>query len=206
MDRRRHWEEVYATKPADTVSWFQPRADLSLRLIKDSGFDKSASIIDVGGGASTLVDDLLNDGYKDISVLDLSGKALDVAKKRLGDQVGAVSWIEGDITKVPLLLQRYDIWHDRAVFHFLTEPEDREAYVRQVLHALRPGGLIIVASFATDGPEKCSGLPVVRYEPDGLHGEFGTVFHLLGHQREIHHTPAGKEQSFVYCYCRREDS
>ncbi|MBF0268086.1 MAG: class I SAM-dependent methyltransferase [Alphaproteobacteria bacterium] len=206
MDRKQHWEKVYQTKSAETVSWFQPQAQTSLRLIQNTGAEKTASIIDVGGGASTLVDGLLDDGYLDVSVLDLSGEALSVAKKRLGKKAKRVTWIEGDITNAPLPRHRYDIWHDRAVFHFLTELKDRQAYVDQVLKSVRPGGHVIVASFAEDGPEKCSGLDVVRYSPDGLHSQFGGAFRLLGHERETHRTPAGKEQLFVYCYCRMENN
>ncbi|CAA6604853.1 Methyltransferase type 12 [Rhodospirillaceae bacterium LM-1] len=206
MDRKHHWDKVYQTKSADSVSWFQPHAETSLRLIEGVAPDKRASIIDVGGGASKLVDGLLDDGYLDLSVLDLSGQALSVAKNRLGEKAGCVSWIEGDITKVCLPAHRYDIWHDRAVFHFLTEADDRQAYVAQVLKAVKPGGHVIVASFAEDGPEKCSGLEVVRYSPDKLHSQFGGTFRLLGHEREAHRTPAGKEQLFVYCYCRVENN
>lgn len=202
MDLKHHWEHVYQTKPVDGVSWFQPHAELSLGLIRATAPDKQSPVIDVGGGASTLVDDLLAEGYGDLSVLDISGAALTAAKNRLGDNAHLVSWIEGDITKIVLARHRYDLWHDRAVFHFLTDPEDRRAYVRQVMRAVRPGGHVIVASFAEDGPEKCSGLPVVRYSPDALHAQFGTAFQLVGHEREAHHTPAGKEQLFTYCYCR----
>lgn len=206
MDRKHHWEQVYETKPADSVSWFQLHAELSLDLIRKAAPDRHSAVIDVGGGASTLVDDLLADGYADLSVLDLSGAALEVARKRLGDASHQVTWIEGDITQVHLPRHRYDLWHDRAVFHFLTDADDRRAYVAQVLRAVRPGGHVIVASFAEDGPEKCSGLPVMRYSPDALHAQFGAAFKLVGHEREAHHTPAGKEQLFTYCYCRVENN
>lgn len=205
MDRKQHWEQVYTDKSSDAVSWFQPHAELSLRLIHQTGLGKDAAIIDVGGGASTLVDDLVAEGYRDVTVLDLSGAALEVAKRRLGRRADQVHWLEGDITKIDFPLHRYDIWHDRAVFHFLTDPADRHAYVEQALHALRPGGRAIVATFAEDGPEKCSGLQVVRYAPDALHAEFGEPFELLAHVREEHHTPAGGLQKFVYCYCRKHN-
>lgn len=206
MNRKHHWEKVYATKAADSVSWFQPHAELSLGLIRAVAADRRSAVIDVGGGASTLVDDLLADGYGDLSVLDLSGAALDVAKKRLGEAACRVAWIEGDIAKTPLARHRYDVWHDRAVFHFLTEARDRQAYVAQVLRAVRPGGHVIVASFAEDGPLKCSGLDVMRYTPEALHAQFGEAFELLGHEREAHQTPTGKEQLFTYCYCRVESN
>jgi SAM-dependent methyltransferase len=201
MSNQTHWEKVYQTKPADTVSWFQEHAERSLALIRSISDNKSASIIDVGGGASTLVDDLLTDGYADLSVLDLSSEALTVARNRLGFKGERVQWIVGDICKLDLPAQAYDIWHDRAVFHFLTDPADRHAYVNQVMKAVKPGGHVIVATFAPDGPEKCSGLPVQRYSPDGLHGEFGPAFELVEHASEAHKTPMGNIQHFIYCHC-----
>lgn len=206
MQPKQHWEQVYSTRTTDSVSWFQPHAEHSLRLIHDTGLDKDAGIIDVGGGASTLVDDLLVEGYNDLTVLDLSGAALQAAQRRLGAKAEQVRWIEADITQVELPKARYDIWHDRAVFHFLTTPEQREAYVQTVFRAVKPGGHVIVATFAEDGPEQCSGLPVMRYRPEELHDEFGEAFQLLKHTKEAHHTPAGKVQQFVYCYCRRISS
>lgn len=206
MQSKEHWEKVYATKSADAVSWFQPHADLSLDLIRNTGAAKDAGIIDVGGGASTLADGLLAEGYSDLTVLDLSAAALSAARQRLGEKEKRVRWIEADITRVDLPDNRYDIWHDRAVFHFLTTPEERQAYVQTVFRSVRPGGHVIVATFAEDGPEQCSGLPVMRYRADELHDEFGEAFTLLGHRKEAHHTPAGKVQQFVYCYCRRISS
>ncbi|OYW14753.1 MAG: SAM-dependent methyltransferase [Hydrogenophilales bacterium 12-64-6] len=189
-DRRQHWENVYRGKTADQVGWFQPHAASSLRLI-EANADKDAHIIDVGGGASVLVDDLLDAGYRNLTVLDLAARAQ------------SVQWIVADITRAELPAARYDVWHDRAVFHFLTDPADRARYVAQVLASVKPGGHVIVAAFGPGGPLQCSGLDVVRYAPDSLHAEFGAPFRLLGHETEIHHTPAGKEQEFVYCYCVR---
>lgn len=206
MQPKQHWEEVYTTKSTDAVSWFQPHAALSLDLIRATGLGKDAGIIDVGGGASTLVDDLLANGYNDLTVLDLSIHALEAARHRLGKDENLVRWIEADITEVDLPARRYDIWHDRAVFHFLTTPEQREAYVQTVFRSVKPGGHVIVATFAEDGPLECSGLPVMRYRPEELHDQFGEAFTLLKHTREAHHTPAGKVQQFVYCYCRRVSS
>ena len=206
MQSKDHWEKVYSTKATDAVSWFQPHADVSLNLINATGIGRHASIIDVGGGASVLVDDLLDHGFTDLTVLDLSAAALAAAQKRLGERASGVNWIEGDITKVGLPKSRYDIWHDRAVFHFLTDAEDRAAYVRTVFNSVKPGGHVIVASFAEDGPTECSGLPVMRYSADQLHDQFGESFLLLNHRKEEHHTPAGKVQQFVYCYCRRISS
>ena len=204
MTGKSHWEHVYSSRPTDRVSWFQEHALRSLQLIQDTGASRSAAIIDVGGGASTLVDDLVQGGYSDITVLDLSGAALAAAKARLGERAAAaVEWIEADITTTTLPQARFDIWHDRAVFHFLTDPADRQAYVQTVLRAVRPGGHVIVATFAEDGPTECSGLPVMRYRPDELHAQFGEPFVLLRHDKEAHQTPFGTVQQFVYCYCRK---
>ena len=201
-ERHAHWEKVYQTKSPDAVSWFQEHASRSLEIIRSVGETSDAQIIDVGSGASTLLDDLLTDGFKHVSALDLSASALEVARRRLGPLNQNVTWITGDIRAVDLPEQAYDIWHDRAVFHFLTDPADRIAYVRQVVKSVKPGGHVIVATFAPDGPEQCSGLPVVRYDPNQLHGEFGPAFELLEHTSEAHKTPWGSVQHFVYCHCR----
>ncbi|MFP5402831.1 MAG: class I SAM-dependent methyltransferase [Gammaproteobacteria bacterium] len=202
VDRRAHWESVYRNKAADQVGWFQPHAVSSLRLIERCA-GPDAQVIDVGGGASVLVDDLLDAGYRRVTVLDLAESALAASRARLGERAQAVEWIAGDITRVELPAARFDVWHDRAVFHFLTDPGDRARYVAQVLRAVKPGGHVIVATFGPGGPLQCSGLDVVRYDPDALHAQFGASFRLLGHETEIHHTPAGKDQEFVYCYCMR---
>lgn len=206
MPNKHHWEHVYSNKKSNAVSWFQTHADQSLRLIRSTGVPRSASIIDVGGGSSTLVDDLLHEAYSDVSVLDLSAAALSVSQARLGLLANHVKWIEGDITKIKLPIHAYDIWHDRAVFHFLTKMEDRQAYVDTVLHAVKPGGHVIVSTFAEDGPLQCSGLAVMRYSPTELHAEFGAPFTLIQHEREEHVTPNGTVQKFVYCYCRKIQS
>jgi ubiquinone/menaquinone biosynthesis C-methylase UbiE len=198
-----HWEKVYTTKAVTEVSWFQEHAELSLRLIRDAGVEASASIIDVGGGASTLVDDLLAHGYRNPTVLDLSRAALAAAQRRLGNRAADVKWVEGNVLEANFPSHVFDVWHDRAVFHFLTTEEERHAYVEQVLRAVKQGGLVIVATFAEDGPDRCSGLPVQRYSAEGLHAEFGEPFVLLGHEKESHHTPGGSEQKFVYCFCRK---
>ena len=198
---REHWEKVYQTKQPEAVSWFQEHATRSLEIIRSIGTSLDASIVDVGGGASTLVDDLLSGGFNNISVLDLSASALAVARQRLGAAGNCVTWIAGDICTVNLPDQSYDIWHDRAVFHFLTNPVDRAAYVQRVMKSVKPGGHVIVATFAPDGPEQCSGLPVARYAPGELHREFGPQFELLEHMSEDHKTPWGSVQHFVYCHC-----
>jgi SAM-dependent methyltransferase len=206
MQSRSHWERVYATRSPQSVSWYQPHALESLRLIRETGLPKSAAIIDVGGGASALVDDLLHDGFTDLTVLDMSSTALAATRERLGDDARRVQWIARDATAADLPPQRYDLWHDRAVFHFLTHADERAAYVAAVLRAVKPGGHVIVGSFAEDGPTECSGLPVMRYSADSLHAEFGAPFTLLRHEREEHHTPAGKVQHFIWCWCRRGPS
>ena len=177
-----------------------------MRLIREAGTTEAASIIDIGGGASPLVDDLLDHGYRDITVLDLSGHAIEAAKARLGDRSGQVNWREDDVLRVRFPAGVFDVWHDRAVFHFLTDDRDRRAYVDTVLHSVKPGGLVIVATFAEDGPTRCSGLPVARYSADELHSQFGRAFQLLGHEKESHITPGGNEQKFVYCFCRLVES
>jgi ubiquinone/menaquinone biosynthesis C-methylase UbiE len=204
MQSKDHWEQVYTTKGETDLSWFQEHARQSVDLIERTGVSKDAGIIDVGGGASTLVDDLLGKGYSNLTVLDLSEAALAAARARLGASARGVTWLVGDITHIELTQHAYDVWHDRAVFHFLTEPREREAYVRAVLRAVKPGGHVIVATFAEDGPQKCSGLPVMRYSADGLHAEFGAPFKLLQQEREEHHTPSGTVQKFIYCLCRME--
>jgi ubiquinone/menaquinone biosynthesis C-methylase UbiE len=203
MELKDQWERVYSTKATNAVSWFQEHALCSLRFIGQTGVDKTASIIDVGGGASTLVDDLLSEGFRNLSVLDLSKAALAAAQQRLGNRAASVQWIEADITKASLPEHSFDVWHDRAVFHFLTSPVDRGAYIKTVLRAVKPGGHVIVATFAEDGPTQCSGLPVMRYRADELHSEFGNEFMLVHHEKEAHRTPSGGIQQFVYCYCRR---
>ncbi len=204
MTTRAHWEHVYQTKAVDDVSWYRPHLEVSLRLIADAAPDAGSAIIDVGGGEATLVDDLVGRGYSDVTVLDISPAAIDVAKARLGPSAAAVHWITGDITTVELEAARYDVWHDRAVFHFLTSADDRAAYVRQVARAVRPGGHVIVATFGPEGPETCSGLDVVRYDAEHLHGEFGPKFRLLDSVTELHETPWGASQQFMYCFCRVE--
>jgi len=198
-----HWERIYEKKGPKQVSWYQEHAQYSLQYIRNTGIQKTGHIIDVGGGASTLVDDLIADGFQNISVLDVSGTALQLAHQRLGAKANDVKWIEADITQADLPHHAYDLWHDRAVFHFLTQAEDRQRYVEVVRHAVRKGGHVIVATFAPDGPERCSGLDVVRYSPESLHSEFGDSFEVVDSTRETHHTPFGTEQKFIYCYCRK---
>ncbi len=203
MDSKTHWENVYASKAVKEVSWYRQHLEQSLRLIATTGVHRDAAIIDIGGGASTLVDDLLDQGFGNLTVLDISASALANASTRLGNRAQQVNWLEADITKAVLPQNHFDLWHDRAVFHFLTEPEDRRRYVEQVRQSLKPGGHIIVASFGPNGPLRCSGLEVVRYNPDELHTEFGDEFHLVESVAELHQTPFDTTQEFVYCYCRK---
>ena len=203
MNRKAHWENVYQTKGRDEVSWFREHLDTSLRMIANTGVGKDAAIIDVGGGNSTLVDDLIEQGFVDVSVLDISAKAITDSKERLGSKAEEVNWLVADITTVELPKDHFDVWHDRAVFHFLTDEENRRKYVELVMRSLKLGGHIIVASFGLEGPQKCSGLNVVRYSPETMHDEFGNSFDLVESIGETHNTPFGTEQDFVYCYCRK---
>jgi SAM-dependent methyltransferase len=205
MDPKRHWESVYQTKRSDEVSWYRLHLDVSLELISSTLGQRDARIVDVGGGQSTLIDDLLAAGYRDLDVLDLSETALAVTRSRLADAGNTVRWLQGDVTTYAFDAHAYDLWHDRAVFHFLTEAAQRQAYVRQVIHAVKPGGHVIVATFGPHGPMQCSGLNVVRYDADALHGEFGERFSLVAHRTEDHTTPGNRQQQFVYCLCRTTD-
>ncbi len=197
MDRRDHWNRVYQTKSSDSVSWYQQRPDISLELIAASGVDKDAGIIDVGGGASVLVDHLLELGYTNLAVLDLSAAALSVSRSRVGARAAAVEWFEADVTSFEPP-RRYALWHDRAVFHFLTDAGDRARYVATLHKTLKPNGTVIIATFAPDGPPKCSGLDVVRYDEHSIVAELGAGFQLHEVRRETHVTPGKAEQRFNY--------
>lgn len=197
MNRQEYWNQVYQTKGAQDVSWYQRRPDLSLALIAVSGVGKDAGIIDVGGGASTLVDFLLDDGYTRLAVLDLSGVALSLSRTRLGARADRVEWFEADVTSFQPP-HHFDLWHDRAVFHFLTAAEDRCRYVATLRRTLHPGGTVVLSTFALDGPPKCSGLDVMRYDESSILAELGTEFQLQEVRRETHVTPWQSEQHFIY--------
>ena len=197
-----HWENVYRNKEFDAVSWYAPHLSESLRLIQELCPDSTASVIDIGGGESTLVDDLLRSNYLDVSVLDISATAIDFTRQRLGPKAQDVSWRVGDITQYDFGSKQFDLWHDRAVFHFLTEPSARRAYVELVRRSVKPGGHVLMATFGPDGPLKCSGLDVVRYDDQSLHYEFGEGFQMLGSEIAEHNTPMGTRQQFLYCWCR----
>ncbi|MGA2879992.1 MAG: class I SAM-dependent methyltransferase [Bryobacteraceae bacterium] len=201
MDTQGHWERIYGTKAATELSWFRPHLETSLALVERVAVDRSASIIDVGGGESTLVDDLVGRGYRNVTVMDISRTAIEHTEKRLGSASRHVTWVVADITQAVLPARTYDVWHDRAVFHFLQEPALRLAYVRQVASAVKPGGHVIVGTFGPEGPNQCSGLDVVRYDSDSLHAEFGARFRLIESSKEMHRTPFGTTQQFLYCYC-----
>jgi len=202
-DRTTHWQNVYATKGEAEVSWFQDSPTISLAMIRTANSDHGAAIIDVGGGASRLVDALLQDGYRDVAVLDLSANALDAARKRIGPAASKVDWIVADATTWRPA-KTYDVWHDRAAFHFLTDPQDRAAYVERLQSAVAPGGQVIIATFAPDGPEKCSGLPVQRHDSASLAAELGPDFELVETRSEIHRTPWDSTQAFQFSRFRRQ--
>ncbi len=201
MEPRAHWDRIYVRKTPEEVSWYAPHLATSLRLIERAAATPEAAVIDVGAGQSTLVDDLLDRGFRNLTVLDISSAALEGAQRRLGAAASRVRWVEADIATAHLPAQAYDVWHDRAVFHFLTQPAQRRAYIRLAAASLKPGGHIIVATFAPDGPTQCSGLPVARYDASSLHAEFGPGFRFLDSIREVHTTPQGAAQAFTYCYC-----
>lgn len=201
MDTQTHWDRIYTEKAPDQVSWYRPHLEASLALIEQAGAGPASSIIDVGGGESTLVDDLLARGYSDLTVLDISQAAIASSRKRLRDAAERVRWLVSDITQAELETSAYDVWHDRAVFHFLTAAADRGAYVHQVVRSVRRGGHVIVSAFGPEGPTRCSGLDVVRYNAESLHAEFGAHFHLISSSRQLHQTPFGTTQQFLYCHC-----
>ncbi|MBU6403971.1 MAG: class I SAM-dependent methyltransferase [Proteobacteria bacterium] len=201
--RQSHWQSVYASKSETQTSWYRPHLDHSLRLVDGLALPPDAPLIDVGGGRATLVDDLLARGYRDVSVLDLAAVALDAARQRLGADAAQVRWLCANILDVDLPAAHYALWHDRAVFHFLTEPAPRAAYLAQMARALRPGGYAIIATFAADGPGRCSGLPVQRYAADALAACFAAHFECVCDSREEHRTAAGAVQPFTYVLLRK---
>ncbi len=203
MSEKHHWQQVYSAKSTDEVGWYAPHLATSIKWITDLDLDPGEPIIDVGGGASTLVDDLLGKGHSDISVLDLSERALSVVKERLGTRANLVSWLQGDVTEVELPSNHFALWHDRAVFHFLVEPEQQMKYRDKLLQALEPGGHFIIGVFELEAPPQCSGLPVQRYSVEKLNVIFGVEFDLKRHQKEMHKTPSGVEQQYLYCLFQR---
>jgi SAM-dependent methyltransferase len=203
MCKKNHWEQVYATKAPERLGWYKPRLHTSLSWIETLGLTEDAPIIDVGGGASTLVDDLLGAGYRSITVLDISENALSSVKSRLGKKAERVTWLVDDITSIELPAHHYELWHDRAVFHFLIEPDQQRKYRDSLLKALKPGGHLIIGTFAPEAPPVCSGLSVQRYELQQLVDTLGAGFELLNHLKKLHVTPGGVEQMYLYCHFRR---
>jgi len=201
-DAQAHWQAVYSSKSETDVSWFQESPAPSLDMIKIAGATPTSTLIDIGGGASRLVDELLARGFHDIGVLDLSQAALDVAKSRLGDAAKHVDWIVCDVTKWQPA-KCYDLWHDRAAFHFLTQAEQKTDYIARMNEALKPDGHAIIATFALDGPEKCSGLPILRYDEASLAQVLGPAFELVETRKHSHLTPWGSEQRFQFSLFRR---
>jgi SAM-dependent methyltransferase len=198
---REHWDAIYGRKASDQLSWYRTHLERSLAFIEDAKLDPSAPIIDVGGGTSTLVDDLLARGFTNLTVLDISPLAIDAAKARLGDRAAGVHWIVADATEANLNSGAYLFWHDRAVFHFLRDGNSRRAYLANVRRAVRPGGHVLIATFGPEGPERCSGLDIVRYDAETLHRELGPDFAQVSSVLENHKTPNGTDQQFLYgCY------
>jgi SAM-dependent methyltransferase len=202
MDQEHHWEQLYATKSNESLGWYTPHLQTSLTWIKQLGLTRDAAIIDVGGGTSTLVDDLLHTGCRKVTVLDLSENALSTVRTRLGNRAEHVTWLTGDIISIELPVGDYDVWHDRAVFHFLTEPEQQRRYRDNLLQALKPGGHLIIGAFAPEAPPKCSGLPVQRYTVENLERVLGAEFELISHHKEMHLTPSQVEQMYLYGHFR----
>ncbi len=203
MGQKEHWERVYSSNSTERLGWYEPHLQTTLTWIRELGLGEDARIIDVGGGASTLVDDLLDEEFQHLTILDLSERALATVKTRLGAAADKVTWREGDITSVQLPPEHYDLWHDRAVFHFLTNPEDRKKYAGTLDRALKNGGHVIIGTFAPEAPPRCSGLEVERYSPERLHEELGERLVLQKHRQELHVTPGGVKQMYLYCRFRK---
>lgn len=202
-DRAAHWQQVYDTRAPDRVSWYRPHLDVSLELLGRAGLTARSRLIDVGGGASTLVDELLDRGLTDVTVLDLSAAALAVSQARLGDPAGRVRWIVADVLEAALPAGGFDLWHDRAALHFLTDPIDAAGYAKQAASAVRPGGYAVIGGFAPEGPERCSGLPVARRSAEDIARLLAPAFSLQEARSERHVTPAGTVQPFAYALLKR---
>ena len=206
MSRVAHWDGVYTTKRPEGVSWFQPHLDLSLQLLERAGLSRSTRIIDIGSGASTLVDDLLARDVQAVTAVDISAAALQLTRDRLRERADSVRWIVGDVTQLDLPSLSIDIWHDRATLHFLTEPRDAQKYVQVATRVVTPCGHAVIGGFASDGPEQCSLLPVVRRDPEQIAELFAKEFVLVEARRESHITPGGSVQRFAYALLRKRAS
>ncbi|MFK2877047.1 class I SAM-dependent methyltransferase [Rhodanobacter hydrolyticus] len=201
--RGAHWDAVYRERTAGQTSWFRPHLDESLRLIDALDMPSDQPALDVGGGRSTLADDLLARGFTDVGVLDISAVALAESRRRLGARAHSVKWMAGDVVDLALPAAHFGLWHDRAAFHFLTDADERARYVAAARHAVRPGGYLVIGTFAADGPERCSGLAVARYDASALAAIFVPGFRLVSHSRDVHRTPSGSEQAFTYVVLQR---
>lgn len=197
MDLKTHWENIFQTKSPSQMSWYAPHLEHSLRWIREAQLPESAAIIDVGAGESTLVDDLLASGFTNLAVLDISASALEKIRRRLGSLAASVTWITGDVTESALTPHHYDLWHDRAVFHFLVDPERRSRYISRAAHALKPGARVLISTFGPEGPTRCSGLEVCRYDSASLASALGESFTLEASELFSHQTPSGKIQQFL---------
>jgi SAM-dependent methyltransferase len=202
-ERRDHWQHLYRTKKADSLSWYRAHLEVSLELLASAGLSDEARLIDVGGGASTLVDDLLDRGLRDLTVVDVSEEALALARRRLGERANAVRWYAKDVLEIALQPGAFDFWHDRAVLHFLVRAADTARYARTAARAVAAGGYAVIAGFAPDGPQRCSGLAVARRAPEEIAALFAPAFALVQSRAEQHRTPAGINQSFAYALLQR---
>lgn len=198
-----HWESVYRTTNSDSVSWFSPHLGASLELLELAGLSSESRVIDIGAGASTLVDDLLDRGLTDITAVDIAESSLAAARARLGPRAASVRWLVGDVTKLTLPSESIDIWHDRAALHFLIDADAVRSYVRLAMTSIVSGGHAVIGCFAADGPERCSGLPVARRDPEDIATLFGSSFALVQSRREIHRTPSGSTQPFAFALLRK---
>jgi ubiquinone/menaquinone biosynthesis C-methylase UbiE len=203
MNQKDHWQQVYSTRQTDNLGWYKPHLTTSMSWIKALNLAPEDPVIDVGGGASTLVDDLLELDYQSVSVLDISDHAISAARQRLAKKAAMVTWLVGDITSIDLPTNYYKLWHDRAVFHFLTEQEQQQKYRHNLLKSLKPGGYLVIGTFAPEAPAICSGLPVQRYSPEQLVKALGEELELMRHHKELHITPGGVEQMYLYCQFRK---
>jgi len=199
MNETEHWEEIYSTRSASQVGWYAAHLETSIKWITELKLAPEDPLIDIGGGASTLVDDLLKSGHRNLTVLDLSRRALQLSQQRLNQQSSAITWLNGDVTEIELPPKYFCMWHDRAVFHFLIEAVAQQQYRDAMLKTLKIGGYFLIGTFSPDAPPQCSGLPVQRYTSDLLGKIFGKEFELKRQQNEIHYTPSGVEQAYIYC-------
>jgi len=206
LDIKEHWEQVYSTKPANCLGWYEPHLQISMTWLKELGLDKDIQIIDIGSGASTFVDDLFLEGYQNITILDISKTALSVTRERLHSLAKQPLFLEGDITSINLPTNKYNVWHDRAVFHFLTEQKQQRSYLNNLHDGLKPGGHLVIGTFAPEAPPKCSGLPVQRYSLETLENTLGVEYRLEQHCKQLHITPGGVEQIYLYCQFRKNRS